>query len=558
MYSLLFVIAYVASILYQHRFGRTWNARSHSLAFSIALSVFLFTLFMKTPLFFMDDITAAQYASYRSTMPGLLGLLIALAASRYLIGIGFQRLDDWALTGPFALCLVKTGCFYAGCCFGKVTDQWPGVEYLKDKPAYIFQYSAGHILPHAEHSMAVHPVQLYEALGTLLVGVLVWRMRNQWKHIGSNFFFMLSLYLPLRFVTEFFRESTSPLNALGLKSVQVALLGLFFVAVMVIWINEKRPLFRTVNRFVDNKLLWMYYLILVTSFIALSSYFHFIEKSVIVFALGFAFIHLARNTHAGVRSWALRYSFGVYIVLVSTAQAPKDSVSYNSFKVGLSTGNYINQYVLEDSDGCVSESKDFRQEFTVIGIGLSAVRGNSKLTTEKGVTLFGGNQIQTDLRNNLKEEFPVFGAHGYFHADYKWVGLGAGVNLGTIRMADNRTSVDNDLKGYYSSIILPSASLRVGPRNIFYVEYKFADAFPASTPAYQHQYALGTGLGMKNGLAIKLGGVGHVGTYIALSVPVKQVSFHSLYLFGDYDRGFEPLKQRQLLLSMSYNYGKKK
>lgn len=80
----------------------------------------------------------------------------------------------------------RIGCFFAGCCYGKVTDSWLGVKFPR--------------LP-----QPVHPTQLYEAAFLfILFAVLSWLVLT--KKGKFNFPIYMMAYGVFRFAIEYLRD----------------------------------------------------------------------------------------------------------------------------------------------------------------------------------------------------------------------------------------------------------------------------------------------------------------------------------------------------------------
>ncbi len=91
------------------------------------------------------------------------------------------------------LSIGRIGCFLAGCCWGTTTAMPWGVEYWHRHTLSAIKY------------VPVHPVQLYESVGCLLLFILTLRVFRTKPAEGSIFFLGLGGYACLRFVVEFFR-----------------------------------------------------------------------------------------------------------------------------------------------------------------------------------------------------------------------------------------------------------------------------------------------------------------------------------------------------------------
>lgn len=102
------------------------------------------------------------------------------------------RLNAWLFSDAFAPAVMigaavgRTGCFFAGCCYGRPTDGLLGVQF-----------------PHLPSP--VHPTQLYDAtLAVLLGSVLLWRFARR-RFDGENIALLLISYPLFRSLTEAFR-----------------------------------------------------------------------------------------------------------------------------------------------------------------------------------------------------------------------------------------------------------------------------------------------------------------------------------------------------------------
>ncbi|HEX4352625.1 MAG TPA: prolipoprotein diacylglyceryl transferase family protein, partial [Polyangiales bacterium] len=72
---------------------------------------------------------------------------------------------------PLGLFFGRLGCFLGGCCFGLPTHAKIGVSFPAGSPASYEQFEAGLLRDKDLPSLAVHPTQLYEAFGCLLIAI---------------------------------------------------------------------------------------------------------------------------------------------------------------------------------------------------------------------------------------------------------------------------------------------------------------------------------------------------------------------------------------------------
>ena len=98
----------------------------------------------------------------------------------------------------------RLGCLAAGCCFGKPTDLPWGIVFPVNSMAQQAQQSAG-LVGIADHALAVHPTQLYEAGAELSMFWLLLLMRPHKRFHGQLFLVWLSAYPIIRSTIEMFR-----------------------------------------------------------------------------------------------------------------------------------------------------------------------------------------------------------------------------------------------------------------------------------------------------------------------------------------------------------------
>jgi phosphatidylglycerol---prolipoprotein diacylglyceryl transferase len=118
------------------------------------------------------------------------------------------------LAPPLPLCIAlgRIGCFFAGCCFGKVCAQptlLTAVTFPSDSFAAVFQRQSAASLP-------VYPVQLYESAACFLLALFVWRWRHADRRgiTGQKFLVVGLSYAAARFGIEFLRADNPPIAGL--------------------------------------------------------------------------------------------------------------------------------------------------------------------------------------------------------------------------------------------------------------------------------------------------------------------------------------------------------
>lgn len=129
------------------------------------------------------------------------------------LGCRLWRLPPWPLLDavcryvPLGHAFGRLGCFFGGCCFGAVTNGPLGVRFPAGSPAFLQHKAQGLLPPGAVASLPVHPTQLYEALGNLvLFGLLALVSRRPGGLPPGRLTTLYLLgYAVLRFTVEFWR-----------------------------------------------------------------------------------------------------------------------------------------------------------------------------------------------------------------------------------------------------------------------------------------------------------------------------------------------------------------
>lgn len=121
-----------------------------------------------------------------------------------------KTMDLFAIALPAGHIFGRIGCFLQGCCFGAPTECVTGFHYpqsghLNPNGVQIFDYAD--IITRYPIS-AIHPVQLYEAFGILLLFIFLYRTLGKFKpgHTTALYFI---LYAIIRFIAESFRGEYS-------------------------------------------------------------------------------------------------------------------------------------------------------------------------------------------------------------------------------------------------------------------------------------------------------------------------------------------------------------
>jgi phosphatidylglycerol:prolipoprotein diacylglycerol transferase len=167
-------------------------------------------------------ILATAYAVYYTRRANIRFLRVAdLAAPAILLGLFFGRL----------------GCYLNGCCYGKITNSLFGVRFPIGSSPWRAQYEAHQIMA-GQQMLPVHPTQLYESLGCLLLfAVTYFWVRPRKRQEGFIAGACLALYAILRVVVEVWRDDERGVLMGFLSTSQI--ISLFGMA-LALWLLYRR------------------------------------------------------------------------------------------------------------------------------------------------------------------------------------------------------------------------------------------------------------------------------------------------------------------------------
>ena len=133
---------------------------------------------------------------------------------------------DFMIVGlPLGHALGRVGCFLAGCCHGRPTDLPWGVTFT-DPHSMVSPELLG---------VPLHPVQLYEAVGNLLIFFLLHKLYQRPHKNGTILLAYIACYSLLRFMLEFVRGDFRGSYFLGLSPAQLIALAAAVVAAVIFW-----------------------------------------------------------------------------------------------------------------------------------------------------------------------------------------------------------------------------------------------------------------------------------------------------------------------------------
>jgi phosphatidylglycerol---prolipoprotein diacylglyceryl transferase len=164
------------------------------------------------------------------------GGFLAAVAVGYLL-VRRYNLPWWKTADAFApgialgQAIGRQGCFAAGCCWGRPTDAWCGVEFTE----------RAHELTGVPAGIHLHPTQLYESFTMLAVFALLLWLHRRKTFDGQIILVYAIVYGVARFVIEFFRgdfrgdlAGASSLTGLSTSQLISLLVGISGLVILIV------------------------------------------------------------------------------------------------------------------------------------------------------------------------------------------------------------------------------------------------------------------------------------------------------------------------------------
>jgi len=143
-----------------------------------------------------------------------------------------------------ALALVRTGCFLAGCDYGKLTSGPWAVRFPRGAPAWRDHVERGLVPVTRDASLPVHPTQLYEAAVGVVIAIAaaLWCRSRARVGTGRVFLAAVAAYCAARLGVEALRGDRLRGFLGPVSSGQVfALMVLAAIAAVVAWSRRPAP-----------------------------------------------------------------------------------------------------------------------------------------------------------------------------------------------------------------------------------------------------------------------------------------------------------------------------
>ena len=513
----------------------------------------------------------------RSLLGGLLFGSVGLVGGYYFLKFKHNISDAFALIIPLGLSIQRIGCFVTGCCFGKVCNLPWAVKYPVNTLPHYHQFNDNLLTYNDTLSLPVHPVQLYEIIGLIIVLFILIKAGKRLKQTGSLFILSLILLFVVRIIIEFFRDPNA--HTIGgmvigwFNTTQLVLMPVCLLLILYLIKKEKKPNIVS-DTVADSEISFLPAMLILslifTVFWSLRSWFDLPELIAIWVTLITAMLIAAYQfiTQPVVTPIYRLYIAALILPLFLTSQTipgnnEQDSLKiqkYKTIRIGYGSGDYDNYHTIGYGTGCdrVSNTEYFKQKYDLVGAAFEI----TELRPENEIVRYGLQTVigsHTELRISDKKETKtdLFSINPYVKYDTKWIGIGGGVHLGNISyIYENLNQDGNEFPESGSNIVpvYPQVYFRLGPQKWFFVDYHMADNFPSALPGFRHQIGIGTGFGLNNGTNVRLGFNSNDITYLSGYFPIKnKIELQPMLLWGR--SPIDDAKNYQFSIGIGYRFG---
>lgn len=489
----------------------------------------------------------------KTVLGGIAGLFAGIFVARTWLRFNRPVFDAFAIALPLGMAISRVGCLMAGCCFGTPTDLPWGIQYDAASWVYQVHVAQGLVNIHDEASHAVHPAQLYQAAGCMVIAFVVWWTRKLWRSNGSMFLFSVLCYAVLRFSIEFVRAPESNGFAgeffFGLKTVQWLILGAIMIGFPVLLIRESHA------RQVSSA--------------TLPFYVPELRQGLMVVMLG-TIVYLGRNWFDLMEMATIMLFFIPITTLVAVSTYRNHSVAGSrlvlpgiliccvSFMAQKSnTGSKEDENIIFTDVGLIGMAGRYFQDVQTVSkqyIPGGCEKPGYYITTlqyldrSRQTLRQGGIDISRNIWRGKYNKFS-FGARGFYgtesgdyttvypnagltlgispYVTFEWqyAGIGTGFSVGQMKLPIGEKPVDSYSggtivsNGYNNVYFMPALSIRLGPTEIVYLESSYPAMFPSTAPYPMFRAGMGSGLGKANGTKVAIGYC--EGIYVQAAYPIR-------------------------------------
>jgi hypothetical protein len=409
-------------------------------------------------------------------------------------------------------------------------------------------------------SLAVHPVQLYQVIGCLIIAFLVWKKRNHWKSNGNLFIFSVLYYATLRFFIEFIRDPDSSFVLVnqyyGMKAIQWILLAVLITGILILTFRElncrKDYSISTIRNIADFRLIIISGILSFSAIIGKNWFTNLELLTITIFLTPVTIavvVQIYRNHTAPGFRWVAPLVFmgGCMFMAQTTIPTEKDKDKIKFTELGFNGifGRYHEELSRVQAGGCGNIYQPIgSQEKKIYQGGIDVSHNMWRSDNYKfkiGARLFVGHESA-----DMQTDYPscsIYGISPYFNFDWHSIGLGGGFSVGQMKLVSfDRYSADHFSAGQVVATefdtwhFIPAISFRLGPYDIFYLETVFPGMFPSSLPYANYQLGFGTGLGKKNGTKVAMG-ICDKKFYSELVYPIKEKYVLNAFYSNNFSSG---------------------
>lgn len=153
-------------------------------------------------------------------------------------GENFLRIADlFAVVLPLGHAFGRIGCFFYGCCYGKISESSLAVVFPRHSPAWFEQLNNGLIDAEAQCSLPVLPTELFESAALLVLFAVLLLVYRRYKTFTAGLY--LIGYGVLRFCMEYLRGD--PRAAVGPFSIgQTISFGIVALGIGILTYGRKK------------------------------------------------------------------------------------------------------------------------------------------------------------------------------------------------------------------------------------------------------------------------------------------------------------------------------
>lgn len=538
-------------------------------------------------LFFQN--LALPEAEGKVLLGGVLLGLISFIIGIKLFKIPFSSIDSFAFAFPVGLALQRFGCLLLGCCYGTPTALPWGVKYGFDSPPHAHYFNLQIIEGLNSPTPSLHPFQFYEIINGIVVILVLVYLKRKIKKPGNLFLISLSTWALIRLFTEFFRDPSAHAMGgtlvYGLKTMQWVLLFISILTTLIIIYRERKtehlnlltksyyPSFFTAVIFLGMTVVMTWSLRFWMSFAEM------LAMNLMLFpSMALASVHYFKENTVPQFRWGVIASMVLPIFLMSQTWniLPEDSTqvkSYDFIKGGYSSGDYFSTSVYKGSSGgnsgCANnyQYSAFESTYSTGGLGI----GRAKIS-DNGILTYGINLSYGQLTEKKLDADPIssksktlFSVNPYVKKDWKWVGLGAGLHLGSIgwnAFTEKEVERPDPSTLIVNTPVFIQSYMRIGPERILFIDGGVSNSLPSPFPGMRFEGAIGSGFGLPAGNKFRIG-TSDLGTFIqAQAIIERKYLFNLTYQFSDVTNGGYPgynnPRNSQVLLNFEYRFNFRK